>query len=95
MGGGKPHGEEILTALKIELEHFDREQSNLLREHENRFVLIKGTNVIGAYDTETQAYEAGVQKFGDEPFLVKQVTKDEPTHDIPALRLGLLGAQHK
>ena len=42
-------------------------------EHEDRFVLIKDSEVNGFFDDYEQALRAGYQRYGLCPFLVKQV----------------------
>lgn len=44
-----------------------------LREHEGKFVLIKGTDVLGFFSSYEDALKDGYLRFGLEPFLVKQV----------------------
>ena len=61
-----------------------------LRHHEKQFVLIKGDQFAGAYTTEAEAYKAGLEKFGNQPFLIKQVLNEETVAHFPALILGLL-----
>jgi hypothetical protein len=60
-------------ALDRELAFFHQHEDELIRDHPGKFVLIRGDRVIGAYWTAVQAYAAGVRRFGDEAFLVKQV----------------------
>ncbi len=79
-------------ALEKELAYYTRHRDDLLQHYENLFVLIRGEELIGVFSTEAEAYQAGVERFGNEPFLIKQVTRDEETEHIPALTLGLLHA---
>jgi hypothetical protein len=63
--------------LEKELETFHRELPKLLAEHPGEFVLIGGDRVDSFWPTEDAGYEAGCQRFGLEPFLVKQVQPHE------------------
>jgi hypothetical protein len=45
---------------------------------ENKFLMIRGEEVDGAFDTYAEALEAGYAKCGLEPFLVKQIRSAEP-----------------
>jgi hypothetical protein len=65
--------------LEQELETYGRELPRLVQGHEGEFVLIHGDQVDSFWPTEDAAYEAGCQRFGVQPFLVKRVQKDEPT----------------
>ena len=80
------------TPLQEELEFFGANRDKLLVEHQGKFALIKGSELIGTFDTEENAYEAGVARFGNNPFLIKQVLETEPSVRFPALSLGLLRA---
>ncbi len=48
--------------------------------------------MIGTFDTAENAYVAGVERFGNVPFLIKQIVEKEPVGHIPALTLGLVRA---
>jgi phosphoserine phosphatase len=67
-------------ALEQELETFHRELPELLADARNvgRYVLIHGDKVGGVYATSDQALEAGYEKFGLDPFLVKLIAEHEP-----------------
>lgn len=77
-------------ALLEELHFFEKNKKDYLKHYEGQFVLIKGKEFIGSYTNEEEAYKVGVEKFGNVPFLIKQVVKDEPINAIPALMLGLV-----
>jgi len=55
-----------------------------LKLYEGQFVLIKGENFAGSFTTDAEAYKAGLEKFGNEPFLIKQVLDDDRTVSYPA-----------
>jgi hypothetical protein len=59
-------------ALEKELETYARELPNLLA-NERKFVLIHGEEIAGFWDTYEDALQAGYQRFGLTPFLVKRV----------------------
>jgi hypothetical protein len=69
--------------LEKELATFDRERPKLLEQHRGEFVLIHGETIDSFWKTEDEAYFAGCDKFGPEPFLVMPVVeREEP---IPLL----------
>ncbi|TMB39110.1 MAG: hypothetical protein E6J55_23540 [Deltaproteobacteria bacterium] len=84
---------DAADALKQEREFFDAHRAELLKDHKGKFVLIKDSQLVGTFDTAENAYVAGVQKFGNVPFLIKQVLETDPVAHIPVLTLGLLGAR--
>jgi hypothetical protein len=60
--------------LQPELNTYRRELSQLLQAGQaGRYVLIKGNQVVGLWDDQAGALEAGTERFGLEPFAVKQV----------------------
>jgi len=79
-------------ALEKELEYFNKIRGDLLKKDENKFALVKGEELLNTYTTWEEAYSAGVEKFGKEPFLIKQVLKEEPKENIPALSLEIIRA---
>ena len=66
-----------MAVLDHELARFDRELPQLLRTMRGQFVLLHGDDTAGPYRTENEAYEAGCQKYGVEPFLVMLVDDQE------------------
>jgi hypothetical protein len=78
--------------LKAELDYYEKNRTDWLKEHEGKFVLIQGEKTGGFFDTEHAAYEAGVDQFGGTPFFIKQVTKEDTDNFIPALACGVVGA---
>jgi len=77
--------------LERELEYFSAHRAELLETYEGLYVLIKQDEFIGAFTTEKQAYEAGLERFGNQTFLIKQVLRQEDeTAHYPALVLGVL-----
>jgi hypothetical protein len=77
-------------ALEIELQYFERQKTDWLKTHAGKFVLIKGEQLSGVFDSDAAAFQAGVALFGAEPFLVKQVVDNEPVQQFPALYAGVL-----
>lgn len=78
--------------LEKELEYFNTRREELISHYEGQFVLIKGDSLLGSFTTEAEAYEEGLKQLGNQPFLIKQVTKEEEIDRLPALVLGLLNA---
>jgi hypothetical protein len=78
--------------LEQELATFEAMKPDLLRNHAGKFVLIKGDRLIDTFDTSENAYSEGVQRFGQEPFLVKPVREIEEIYRNHALYSGLMNA---
>jgi hypothetical protein len=80
LAGWKLYEREIATYL--------RELPRLLQEgHTQRYVLIKGDEILGIWDLQGDAIEAGCVRFGLEPIFVKQIDPRDPH------RFALLQAQ--
>lgn len=64
--------------LAEEWETYRREVGRLLTEgNEGRFVLIKGGEIIGIWDTRKEAFAAADQRFPLQPYLVHQIQERE------------------
>ena len=59
--------------LEKELETYTKKLPELKAEHEGKFVLIHGEDVVDTFSSYDDAIKAGYQKFNLEPFLVKQI----------------------
>ncbi len=79
--------------LERELEHFESIKAELLQRHEGKFALIVGTELLGVFDHQEEAYKVGIEKRGNVPMLIKQILKEETPARIPAMMLGLLHAR--
>ena len=71
-------------ALEKELETYKRKLPEL-HDQEGKFVLIRGDELIDLFSTYDDAIKEGYQKFGLEPFLVKQVNSVEQVQFISRL----------
>ena len=76
--------------LERELKYYQEHKEELLQRCEGSFVLIAGEEMIGSYATEGEAYEAGLERLGNQAFLIRRVTKEEETVQFPALAVGVL-----
>jgi hypothetical protein len=79
--------------LEKEIETFNKRKEELLKTYKDKFALIYGEEFIDCFDTAENAYEAGVQKFGKSPFLVKRISEEPEVYRNQALMLGLINAR--
>ena len=63
-------------ALEQELETFEAMRAELA-QHEGKFALISGHELLGVYDSQGDALDAGYKAKGLDPFLVKKISKVE------------------
>lgn len=61
-----------MADLATELATYERELPSLLSD-EGKFVLIKGDEIAGKFDSYQDALAAGYERFKLEPFLIKQI----------------------
>jgi hypothetical protein len=65
--------------LQTEIDTYNAKLPELLGSV-GKFVLIKGAQVEGIYDTYADALKIGYERFKLEPFLVKQIAPSEQIH---------------
>ncbi len=70
--------------LEKELETYKSKLPGL-KEHEGKFVLIHGNEVVDVFGTYEDAMKQGYSRFGLEPFLVKQIQSIEQVQFITRL----------
>jgi hypothetical protein len=63
-------------ALERELETYRKHLPELLGQ-QGKYVLISGDKVDSIWDTQEDALQAGYDRFGLEPFLVKEIAEVE------------------
>ena len=75
--------------LKQELQAFEARKDEFLRHHEGQYVVLHGRELLGAYTTERQAYEAALARLGNVPMLIRRVQREPEVPDsVPALQVG-------
>jgi len=63
-----------MVELQREMETFERERDNLLKAgNAGKFVVIKGEEVFDVFNTYEDALKQGLKKYGNVPFLVKEI----------------------
>jgi hypothetical protein len=76
--------------LQKEYEFYLQIRPNLLRDSKEKFAVIKAQKLEGVFDTDSDAYRAGLAKFGNVPFLIIQVSEEDQNTRIPLLELGIV-----
>jgi hypothetical protein len=63
-----------MSMLEEELKLFEEKKAQLKEEYPNGgYVIIKGSEILGVWNTRQDAIKTGVEKFGNTPFLVKNI----------------------
>lgn len=84
--------DEKNVVLREELEFFESKREEWIKIYEGKFALVKGNRLIDTFTTLEEAYRKGVELFGNGPFLIKVISKEEKIEKIPALTLGIIHA---
>jgi hypothetical protein len=82
----------MALVLIEELEFFEEHRAAWNEHYRGKFVLVKGRELFGVFDTCEAAFEAGAASWGNVPFLIKEVLPQDRIEQIPALVYGLLNA---
>lgn len=78
--------------LDTERQYYSENLARWLGQYPGKFVLVKGQELIGTFDTAEGALAEGARRFGLQPFLVRRVQEQQEEVSIPALTLGILRA---
>jgi hypothetical protein len=63
--------------LEQELQTFHEQKERLREKYKDRYVLIKGDDVVADFESRGDALREGYKRFGHEAFLVKKVEEIE------------------
>ena len=61
-----------MSILKEEFEYYLAHQEELVKQYKGKFIVIKGKNVVGVFDTELDAYTNAVKKYELGTFLIQE-----------------------
>lgn len=78
--------------LEIERKYFEQCQKDLMAKYPAKYVVIKGEELIGAYDTIEDALQDGAKRFGLDAFLLRRSDETSSEISVPAYALGILNA---
>lgn len=73
------------VALEEEYQVFHRHRAELLARGEHKLVLIKGHEIVGVFASYEDALREGLRRFGNVPFLIKEIEREEAVHFFYAL----------
>jgi len=80
--------------LDVEREYFEAHQEELVRQFPGRFIIVRGQEVLGPFESLQEALTVGARQFGLTPFLVRRTDEQPSEVRIPALALGILRADY-
>ena len=79
----------MADVLGVELRTYEKNRDHLLATAEGKFVLIHKEEVVGVYDSQKDAIAQGYARFGNVPFLVKQIVRIETPQNFVSNLLGI------
>jgi hypothetical protein len=82
-----------MKTLEQELKFYEEHRGEFLALNRGQFALIKGEELIGTFSTLQEAYNQGIERFGNIPILIRQILPADHAHKIPAFTQGLLRAR--
>ena len=68
------------TMLKKEFEYYLDNQDELVKLYNGKYVVIKDDSVVGAYDTESEAYYGSVEKYPLGSFMIQKCTPGDKAY---------------
>lgn len=77
------------TVLEQELKAYNEHHDELVGKAEGKFVLIRGTQILGTFDSKMDAIRQGYQQLGNVPFLVKHVLRVETPQNFVSNLLAI------
>jgi len=82
-----------LAALETERKFLDSHRNELLGQYGDRFLIIAGEQVTGAFDTLEQALEEAAARHGLKSVLIRRPSEAQIEFSAPALTLEILSCQ--
>ena len=77
------------TQLKEELEFFTEIRNELWGNSPGKFALIKGKELLGVFESQTDALFEGWKRLANVPFLVKKITQYDDAMFFTSHLLGV------
>ena len=72
-------------ALEIEIARYNELLPDLLACGEGKFAVVCGRDLVGVFDTNDEAYAAGLERVGVRSFLLRKILRVQPTAWLPTM----------
>lgn len=79
-----------MTMLEVERKFLKTHRDELLKQYGGKFLVIKGEEITGAYDTMNEALEGTASRHGLDNVLIRRPADADEEVSVPALTLGIL-----
>lgn len=77
-----------MNVLEEEIGTYEKHKEELIEKANNKFVLIKHSEIIEIFESQSDALKEGYKRFRKEPFLVKQILPVEVPLQFTSNLLG-------
>ncbi|HSY47380.1 MAG TPA: hypothetical protein VLC46_01075 [Thermoanaerobaculia bacterium] len=75
--------------LQTELDVFERLRLSLLDRAAGEYALVKGSDLVDTFGSESEAIREGYRRFGNEHFLVKHIVVADVPMNFTSFNLGM------
>lgn len=85
---------EKKSLLEKELKTYEERKSELIKASVGKYVLIKDSKIINVFESQNDAIKAGIEAFGNNPFLVKKIEEIEQKQNFTSnlIKVGIKNA---
>lgn len=83
-----------MVMLEVELKYLEDHRKELLEQYGGKFLVIKGQEVLGSFDTFQEALKSTASSEGLTNVLIRRPVDGSDEISIPALTLGILSANN-
>lgn len=80
---------KTIDLLDTELQTYQKNREHLLETSQGQFVLIHGEEVAAVFASKVDAIAEGFKRFGNVPFLVKEIVEIEVPVNFTSHILGI------
>ena len=77
------------TALDEQIAVYESMREDLERDHMGEWIVMHGGAVAGYFETHWDAAEAAVQRFGDGPYLIREIGAPDALQIPATVQFGL------
>ena len=81
-----------MIMLEVEREFLTTHRDELLKQYGGKFLVIKGEEITGAYETMNEALQGAASKHGLDSVLIRRPADADQEVSVPALTLGIFSA---
>jgi hypothetical protein len=89
---GEVDAHKVAPMLDEERRFLDSHRDELIKEYGEKFLVIRGEQVTGAFDTIEEALYAAFSKHGLTNVLIRRPSEEPIRFSAPAFTLGILSA---